>query len=91
MTVRQVFYQATVHNLVPKEETGYDMVQRALAAMRREEVLPFEWIVDNTRWEKRPYTCTGIADALQDPLLNIAGRYGPTRTHACNFGWRRMR
>ena len=66
MTVRQVFYQATVHNLVPKEETGYDMVQRALAAMRREEVLPFEWIVDNTRWEKRPYTCTGIADALQD-------------------------
>jgi hypothetical protein len=26
MTVRQVFYQATVHGLVPKTEAGYSMV-----------------------------------------------------------------
>jgi hypothetical protein len=66
MTVRQVFYQATVHGIVEKEETGYDKIQLTLAAMRREEVLPFEWIVDNTRWEQRPYTYTDVADALQD-------------------------
>ena len=66
MTVRQVFYQATMHGIVEKEETGYDKIQRTLAAMRREELLPFEWIVDNTRWEQRPYTCTDVADALQD-------------------------
>ena len=66
MTVRQVFYQATVNGLVEKEETGYDKVQRLLATMRREGALPFEWIVDNTREENRPYTCIGVADALQD-------------------------
>ena len=67
MTVRQVFYQATVHGIVEKEETGYDKIQRTLAAMRREEVLPFEWIVvDNTRREQRPYTYIDVADALQD-------------------------
>jgi hypothetical protein len=49
-----------------QEETGYDKIQRTLAAMRREELLPFEWIVDNTRWEQRPYTCTDIAEALQE-------------------------
>jgi hypothetical protein len=66
MTVRQVFYQATVHGIVEKEETGYNKVQRLLAAMRREEELPYEWIVDNTRWEQRPYTCINIAEALQE-------------------------
>jgi hypothetical protein len=66
MTVRQVFYQVTVHGIVEKEETGYDKIQRTLAAMRREEVLPFEWIVDNTRREQRPYTYIDVADALQD-------------------------
>jgi hypothetical protein len=35
MTVRQVFYQATVHHIVEKTEQGYDKVQIALANMRR--------------------------------------------------------
>jgi hypothetical protein len=35
MTVRQVFYQATVKGLVPKTERGYAMVQHDLTDMRQ--------------------------------------------------------
>ena len=35
MTVRQVFYQATVHGIVEKAETGYCKVQTDLTHMRR--------------------------------------------------------
>jgi hypothetical protein len=35
MTVRQVFYQATVRGLVEKTEGGYAKVQTDLAVMRR--------------------------------------------------------
>ena len=64
MTVRQVFYQATVHGLVPKEETGYDTVQRILAKMRRDGKLPWNWIVDNTRGRNHPLTFKNVADSI---------------------------
>ena len=35
MTVRQVFYQASVRGVVDKTETGYGKVQRALVDLRR--------------------------------------------------------
>ena len=35
MTVRQVFYQATVRNIVEKSEAGYTKVQTDLVQMRR--------------------------------------------------------
>jgi hypothetical protein len=35
MTVRQVFYRATVQGLVQKEETGYDKVKNNLTLLRR--------------------------------------------------------
>jgi hypothetical protein len=47
MTVRQVFYQASVRGLVEKSEQGYGKVQRALVEMRRAGMLPFDWIADN--------------------------------------------
>ena len=83
MTVRQVFYQATVHGIVEKEETGYDKVQRVLAAMRREEALPYEWIVDNTRREQRPYTYTDVANALQDTAINLSQDAVDRRRSVC--------
>jgi hypothetical protein len=67
MTVRQVFYQATVHGLVEKTEKGYHVVQRDLTVMRRDkETLPYEWIVDNTRGRNHPQTYDGIQEALND-------------------------
>jgi hypothetical protein len=65
MTVRQVFYQATVKDLVEKTEAGYAKVQRALADMRRDGAIPYDWIADNTRWQRKPRTFDSIEDALE--------------------------
>jgi hypothetical protein len=78
MTVRQVFYQATVRGIVEKEESGYDKVQHDLVQMRRGNSddflsliptpfnLPWEWIVDNTRSRDKPYVCNSPREALED-------------------------
>jgi hypothetical protein len=66
MTVRQVFYQATVHGLIDKTEGGYDKVQRELVKLRLAGDLPFRWIADLTRWQRRPTTFDGPEDALRE-------------------------
>lgn len=51
VTVRQVFYQAVNHGLVPKSETkGYRVVQRRLVALRESRDIPYGSIVDGTRY-----------------------------------------
>jgi hypothetical protein len=65
MTVRQVFYQATVHGLVEKAESGYAKVQVDLTKMRRDGSLPYDWLADNTRWQRKPRTFNSIEDALR--------------------------
>src|SRR5215831_18939771 len=60
MTVRQVFYQGTVQGLVPKSEQGYGIVKNDLTLMRRARVLPYDWLADNTRWQRRPNTFSGM-------------------------------
>jgi len=66
MTVRQCFYQATVRNLVDKSEAGYDKVQTDLVVMRRSGALPYDWLADNTRWQRKPTTYASIDDALKE-------------------------
>lgn len=66
MTVRQVFYQATVAGIVEKAETGYAKVQDDLVKLRRAGTLPFDWIVDNTRLQRKPTSYSGIEAALID-------------------------
>jgi len=66
MTVRQVFYQATVRNIVEKSEAGYAKVQTDLAIMRRTGRLSYDWLADNTRWQRKPRTFDSIEQALQD-------------------------
>ena len=51
MTVRQVFYQATVRGLVEKTEAGYGKVQSDLTVLRKDETLPYWYLADNTRWQ----------------------------------------
>jgi hypothetical protein len=64
MTVRQVFYQASVRNLVEKTEKGYVKVQTDLTKMRRADDLPYEWLADNTRWQRKPTTFRSVKHAL---------------------------
>ena len=66
MTVRQVFYQATVRGLVEKAESGYGKVQADLTVMRRAGELPYDWLADNTRWQRKPRTFDSVEDALQE-------------------------
>ncbi len=66
MTVRQVFYQATVQNLVDKTEAGYTKVQTDLVQMRKSGALPYSWLADNTRLQRRPVTYNSVQDALDE-------------------------
>ena len=66
MAVRQVFYQATVKGIVEKTEAGYGKVQRALVEMRECGDLPFHWIADNTRWQRKPATFQSPEEALRE-------------------------
>src|SRR5262245_12523662 len=65
MTVRQVFYQATVRGLVEKAESGYAKVQTDLTIMRRNGELAYDWLADNTRWQRKPRNFNGVEEALQ--------------------------
>jgi hypothetical protein len=64
MTVRQVFYQATVQDIIEKTEAGYTKVQTDLVQMRRSGLLPYDWLADNTRWQRKPRSFDGIEQAL---------------------------
>ncbi|SEE08998.1 hypothetical protein SAMN05519104_5178 [Rhizobiales bacterium GAS188] len=66
MTVRQVFYQATVRDIVEKNDAGYDKVQTDLKWLRRAEVMPYDWLTDHTRYQRKPRTFNGIQQALED-------------------------
>ena len=66
MTVRQVFYQATVHGLVEKAQSGYVKVRDDLTLMRRAGELPYSWLADNTRWQMKPDTFNNVEEALEE-------------------------
>jgi hypothetical protein len=65
MTVRQAYYQLEVRGVVPKDHnTGYRPTQKQILAMRRQRVLPWEFIADGTRWRRKPETWDSLEDAL---------------------------
>ncbi len=67
MTVRQVFYQLVVRGVIDKTEAEYKTtVCRLLVEMRRDGILPYGWIADNTRWMRKPDTHGSMEDMLRD-------------------------
>jgi len=64
MTVRQVFYALSVRGAVDKTDSGYRTAQYALAQMRRLGAIPFSWLADSTRWQRKPTTYSSMGDAL---------------------------
>jgi hypothetical protein len=65
-TVRQIYYLATVAGLVPKTENGYAIVQHDLTLMRRTGDLPYGWLADSTRWQRKPQTFGSVEEALKE-------------------------
>ena len=64
-TIRQVFYQMVSHGHIQKTEGEYDnVVVRLLTEMREEEDIPWSWIIDGTRWPRKPRTYSSIEDAI---------------------------
>ena len=49
VSVRGVYYQATVRNLVEKTEKGYKKIQREVLQARREKQIPYWQVTDNSR------------------------------------------
>jgi hypothetical protein len=62
ITVRGTFYQAEVGEIVPKDEKGYDLVQRRLLKLRRGGHIPWGWITDGTRLVRRYSRWRGVND-----------------------------
>lgn len=69
VTVRQLFYAATVNNLIEKSESGYNKVQAQVLALRRDGRLPYHCIADATRYMRKPRTFNGWQEALQNTAL----------------------
>jgi hypothetical protein len=65
-TVRQVFYALTVRGAIKKEEIEYQRtVVRLLTDMREAELIPFEWITDNTRLMRKPASFSDLKSCLK--------------------------
>lgn len=66
MTVRQVFYRLVSKGVIAKKESEYkDTVGRLLTEMRRSREIPFGWIADATRWQRKPKTHSSLASMLR--------------------------
>jgi hypothetical protein len=66
-TVRQVFYALTVRGAIKKLEAEYHRtVIRLLVEMREAGDIPFTWIADNTRWQRKPTTFVGVESCLRN-------------------------
>jgi len=66
-TVRGVFYQAVGRGLVRKTEGEYkSTVGRLLTEMRRDGTIPYRWLSDNTRWQRKPRTFSSLDAMLEE-------------------------
>lgn len=62
--VRFTYYTAAAQGLVPKTQNGYRKVQREVLAMRRNHSIPWDWVVDSTRWMRKPQTWDSVEEAI---------------------------
>ncbi|MDZ4784053.1 MAG: hypothetical protein SGJ19_27710 [Planctomycetia bacterium] len=66
MTVRQIYYQLVTRGTIAKTEAEYKTtVYRLLAEMRRRGQMPYHWIADNTRWQRKPRTYSSMQEMLR--------------------------
>ena len=66
MTVRQIFYRMVSLGAIAKTEGEHkNTVVRLLGQMRREKVIPFDWLSDSTRWMRKPTSFSSLDEALR--------------------------
>jgi hypothetical protein len=65
LSVRQLFYLLVCAHVIAKLETEYkNTVVRLALELRQAGGIPWEWIVDRTRWLFKPKTYDSLVDAL---------------------------
>lgn len=65
LTIRQLFYRAFAAELIEKTHAEYqNVIVRLMGQMREEQIVPFEWIIDNTRWMRKPTTYSNLSAML---------------------------
>ena len=64
--IRFTYYTASAKGIVDKTDSGYVKVQRAMLDMRRSGRIPWHWIVDSTRWMRKPTTWGSVEELLED-------------------------
>lgn len=71
VTVRQLFYAATVAGLpgIQKDDNGYSAIQQQVLKLRRAGRMPYAHIADLTRFMRKPRTHGGIAEALEETAM----------------------
>lgn len=67
-SVRHLFYAAVVAGVpgITKSQSGYLKVQRLVLELRREGLIPYESIVDNTRWIRKQRSYGTWQDAVRE-------------------------
>jgi hypothetical protein len=80
-TVRGGFYLAETMGLVPKTQAGYDRIQNQLLNMRRQDKLPWNWIVDLGRDVYSRDTYDSLSDFLDDMSSLYARDHWRTHDH----------
>ncbi len=67
MSVRQIFYRLVGMGVVDKTEPEYkNTVIRLLGSMRRSGEIPFAWLADATRWQRKPQTPSSLERMLEN-------------------------
>ncbi len=65
MSVRQVYYRLVSAGVIAKTEAEYQTVCRLLSIMRRAGAIPYGWLADATRWQRKPRTHRSLTTWLQ--------------------------
>jgi hypothetical protein len=69
-TVRQVFYRLVSLGEIEKTEREYKgTIVKQLTKMRLGQEIPYSWIADNTRWQRKPRTYDSVQDASKSTAL----------------------
>ena len=66
-TLRHVFYRlcGAPYGLVPKTEAGYATIKRVLLNLRKTGDVPWRWVSDNTRWQRKSISYGSLAEAVR--------------------------
>lgn len=65
MTLRQLFYRLVSNGTIEKRENEYKSLANFTKNMRMNNELPFRWLADNTRWQRKPESYSSLEEGVE--------------------------